>query len=522
MYDHIKMLTIHPLNLPRWNTGTDDEQHALSALLASKNYGYVWNSNEVYQYPYKNVSYNFTFTQSIIKQQAIDGQKTDNYELFDSSASPIGKGGYGIVYPIIGTISYKAGKPFLLPTEQRLVKIEEHEEKNRTANVYKEYLALLRADHVHVQYPLFFTDTNGKRSFLIMDYAKGVSLEKILHPEKRFKLNEPIPQLTVFKRLELTLALLKAIKTQVSDKNIVHRDLKPANIIVDLNQIPPKVTIIDYGFALIDGEQDYHRVGTNAYRAPESFRYKPYYTPKADVYSAGRILSYLWGDDFSNYYVSKLSDQTHVKRKSTNQSLFSLPEIALVLIEEDQNTLRNCIKMMMDESPDNRFSLDEAITQLSRINQEHYKQPLTGQKTFKFNVIHQISSIHKHLMLIRSQETDLRNRGFLQIADKMNKMANKITDLTHYFEHNADPSLLINYKKLCLKEIENIKPGLQNHRNARWLVAEIASAIALLGIGYAIALGINYYRTGRLGLFSQTKSDQLVDNVKQSIQRLSV
>lgn len=62
---------------------------------------------------------------------------------------------------------------------------------------------------------------------------------------------------------------------------------------------------------------------------------------------------------------------------------------------------------------------------------------------------------------------------------------------------------------------------LQKHRDSRWIVAEIITAISLLGIGYLFALGINYKITGRLGLFSQTKSDQTVEKLRNSIYQLS-
>lgn len=63
---------------------------------------------------------------------------------------------------------------------------------------------------------------------------------------------------------------------------------------------------------------------------------------------------------------------------------------------------------------------------------------------------------------------------------------------------------------------------LQNHRDALWLVAELSTAILLLGVGYLFAFGINYYYTGRMGLFSQTRSEKLVEEMKSSVLGVAV
>ena len=80
---------------------------------------------------------------------------------------------------------------------------------------------------------MFTDDPDGKKSYLVMDYVPGVALEKILHPVKRADIIDQIPELTVAKRLELTLAILNAIKAQVVDKKLMHRDIKPENFLLD-------------------------------------------------------------------------------------------------------------------------------------------------------------------------------------------------------------------------------------------------------------------------------------------------
>lgn len=516
-------LFIEPTKIHLWHYVDIQRKEALEQLLHSGAVNSVWHSKMDYEYTYKSVTYCFNFSQSIIKLPPKEGKTHSRYKIYDPLALPIGKGGYGTTYPIAGAIKFNSGKLTVKNGSNKLVKIQEHSTDDRISAVCREYNSLMHAGHLQSSAPIFSNDTQCIKSYLIMSYAKGFTLEKILHPQKRLKIPVQCSELTVEKRLELTLAILNAIKTQVTDKGLIHRDIKPGNIIVDLNQNPPEVTVIDYGFAIEQGQQDYRRLGTRAYRAPESFQCTPLYTTKSDVYCAGRVLSYLWGDVYTNFYMDHFKNLDYIKTKSTNEQLFSLPEIELFLEEEDQYKIRACLAKMLNDNPDNRVSLDEAIRLFSEIDKEKYNTMISQQdsKTYWAALDRQlnpkIASIREHLKLLRSKEKELRRRECYDAAAAMKGLIDKVSVNTEFLKLHPAPLILDRYQKSCLKEIGKVNDVVEQHRDSQWLVAELAVAISLLGVGYLVALGINYYKTGRLGLFSQTKSSQLIEEFTDAI-----
>lgn len=272
------------------------------------------------------------------------------------------------------------------------------------------------------------------------------------------------------------------------------------------------------------GEQDHRKVGTRAYRSPESFADHPIYSMKSDVYSVGRVLSYLWADDYNNYYLGRDKDWSYIKNKSANEHLFYDPEIKFFLAKEKQNQIRECVNQMLDEDPNMRPTLEEAIAQFSQIDiqpQRNVNGSSPSQSDsvqFKIRLNEQIQTIQTQLILLQNKEMDLRQRECLVAADAMKHLINELRVNTELLMEKPEASILLGYRNCCLEEVNAAKEGpLKNHRDSWWIVAEIATAIGLLGVGYLIALGINYINTNRVGLFSQTKSDQLIDEMKDFI-----
>ena len=334
-------LIVNPLKIDEFNL---QYREALLSFLSEGSAEKKWTEHQDYEYTYGSIQYQFNFTQALLKRRRKQGREGERFEVYDPCQSPIGKGGYGAVYPITGTIKLTTDRAHIKPGGRKVVKIQDHSKKNRVHDVRIEYMGLLQSGYLHPNPPVFIADDNHSTSYLIMDKAQGVPLERILNPKKR---PGNMPKLTVLKRLELTLALLAAVKMQVEDKSLIHRDIKPGNLIVDLEQSPPKITVIDFGFNLKVGQQDYHKVGTRAYRAPESFVTFPRYSTKSDVYSLGRVLSYLWGDNYRNYYIGRDKNLDYIKTKSINNDLFSIPEIKFILTRKEQNIIRSHLNQML-------------------------------------------------------------------------------------------------------------------------------------------------------------------------------
>lgn len=517
-------ITIQPDTINQLHHDNNEAAMALYSLLTEDNANNLWSSHQYYKFSYLETNYQFSFTQSILKRKRKEGKEGDRFEIFNSNQHPLGKGGFGIVYPIIGTMKFIAGKPLIQTKKKRVVKIEDHSKKNKVNSIIDEYNGLLKSGHLHPKPPVFIGIDAKIKSYLVMYEAGGVPLEKIMSPTKRRELIDLIPELTVAKRIDLTLAILRAIKTQVSDVNLIHRDLKPWNLIIDLKQSPPEVIVVDYGLVLEQGKQDFRKVGTKAYRATESFSGSPIYTLKSDVYSTGRILSYLWGDNYQNYYIKRDKDFNFIKSKSTNKELFNLPEIKFVLSLADQKKIKYYLDSMLNPNPDKRPSLDELLYQFSGIDSQFYNN--TIEQDFKVPEPQQFETLKtRHLafmktqlMLLSHKEMHLLKRGCHDAAHVMNKLLLELQINTRLLEQTSNPSLLKGYKNCCMAEISKAKETLQYHRDSWWLVAEITIAISLLGIGYLISLGVNYLITNKFGFFSQTKSMQLVEEIKDSLE----
>lgn len=72
--------------------------------------------------------------------------------------------------------------------------------------------------------------------------------------------------------------------------NIVHRDLKPENLLIDKEEVNPKIKIIDFGTSqhFTPDQSMSQKFGTPYYIAPEVL--KKNYTSKCDIWSIGVIL----------------------------------------------------------------------------------------------------------------------------------------------------------------------------------------------------------------------------------------
>jgi serine/threonine protein kinase len=112
--------------------------------------------------------------------------------------------------------------------------------------------------------------------FMVMEYVKGKTLEKILEKEKILD-------------VELAMDYARQIASGIdhAHKNkIIHRDLRPSNVMVSEEGI---VKITDFGTSAWLSNVPYAstRIGSPPYMAPEQFLGKATYS--SDIYSLGCI-----------------------------------------------------------------------------------------------------------------------------------------------------------------------------------------------------------------------------------------
>lgn len=188
-------------------------------------------------------------------------QKVGKYKIIRS----LGSGGFGVVYlakdtwlniPVAIKVPHKQSvELYKLLKEPRLQAALNH------PNIVR-MLAAEKAEKVF---------------FMVMEYVKGQTLEKVLEKETILGYETA---------LEYIIQIASAVEHAHSNK-IVHRDLRPSNMII--SDSDNRIKITDFGTSAWLNSVPYAstRIGSPPYMAPEQFLGKA--TFSSDIYSIGCI-----------------------------------------------------------------------------------------------------------------------------------------------------------------------------------------------------------------------------------------
>ncbi|MDH7492752.1 MAG: protein kinase domain-containing protein [Candidatus Saccharicenans sp.] len=190
----------------------------------------------------------------------LQGQKVGKYEILRS----LGSGGFGSVYLARDTwLDIKVA-----------IKVP-HKQSQELYKLLKEPRLQAALNHPNIVRVLA-AEKEKDVFFMVMEYVKGKSLEKILEKEKILE-------------AERAVDIVKQIAYGVdhAHKNkIIHRDLRPSNILISEEGT---VKITDFGTSAWLNSTQYAstRIGSPPYMAPEQFLGKASYC--SDIYSIGCI-----------------------------------------------------------------------------------------------------------------------------------------------------------------------------------------------------------------------------------------
>lgn len=309
----------------------------------------------------KNTNYtladgrSFIFKNDVFKRERKAGHNGVRYELI-SNKKPLGEGGFGTVIKIKGTVALedegirykKQGKD----GKRRVVKIQNHTLlKNPLADLQREYLMSARATHLSIKNPtVMHSSANTETSYTAMRLLPGRELFDFIVENK----------LTTQQRLQLTQALLYALKEQVTSKGMVHRDIKPENIMVHLGP-PLQVNIIDYGLTMDMNQSDGKIYCTPGYYAPEISKNPLSVNATTDVFSMARVIALLWGVSFLTY--DKRYNYLY-ERATPEKMLENIFSNAKGLDLELKNIIQTTLIGMLHPNPQERFTIDLAIENL--------------------------------------------------------------------------------------------------------------------------------------------------------------
>jgi len=191
----------------------------------------------------------------------LQGQKVGKYEIIRS----LGSGGFGSVFLAKDTwLDIKVA-----------IKVP-HKQSQELFKLLKEPRLQAALNHPNIV-RMITAEKADKTFFMVMEYVRGKTLEKILQKEKVLE-------------VELAMDYAKQLCAGVdhAHKNkIIHRDLRPSNILVSEEGT---VKITDFGTSAWLQNVPYAstRIGSPPYMAPEQFQGKA--TFSSDIYSIGCIL----------------------------------------------------------------------------------------------------------------------------------------------------------------------------------------------------------------------------------------
>ncbi len=401
-------MEINPHNM------TLHKQHILSEFIKQNPHQTIIKKSTKYNINFAklnnivNVKIKFSLTHTILKRERIARNPEKVGVRFEIKSNEIlGKGRFGSVYKAHTLVLDEARGVFSATAKQkpRIIKIQKSK-TGRNEAVLNEKVPHLRSKKI-----LFNEENKGHDFYIAAVSAQmpGKNLTDILKTEK----------LTTEQKLQLLLALLNALKSQVHENGLVHRDIKPDNIMVYFRpgSCIPKVNIIDFGLAKLKEKND---IGTHCgsfnYMAPELMQRRGS-GPASDIYSLSRVFckvfverDFLFTEKEKSYanFLFKRVKKEPLMRTSVewiaelwvdNPSLFKNSNLSLLHILQ----LKNIIRGMSRVDPSDRISLDSAIAGLGSICKQRAEALIRRKAELQVQKIEKIKKLQFQLLDLKKK-----------------------------------------------------------------------------------------------------------------------
>lgn len=234
----------------------------------------------------------------------------------------IGGGGMGAVYQAEdleekgGIVAVKSVKSGFANPEERTQVLEQFKTEARI---------LSKLNHPNLpRVTDYFSD--GSHHYLVMDYVKGDTLERLLEKQG----SRPFSEVKVLNWAVQLCRVLYFLSIQ-RPKPIVFRDLKPANIMVTPQG---RIKLIDFGIARFFKEeksQDTYIFGTPGYAAPEQYGLGQT-DVRSDIFSLGATLHHCLTGADPNLNPFEFKSPREVNEKISEKS----SEVIMKALEHDQ------------------------------------------------------------------------------------------------------------------------------------------------------------------------------------------
>lgn len=286
---------------------TRQQEHALQLFLQANPSTNFFERLQDYSVKYyspddaEDIMFCFSLTQNIVRRERKPGKSGFRFEVYnDNRQSTLAKN-------MVNGSKTMSSQGVLIPQQHRLL----FKDKPRALGVhthfteYPKQITTIRYTltrhiaHMHAKPPTFADvhDIFGghTKSFSSMRLLPGMSLRSLINEEIMGSIS-----LTFNQRLDISINIITAVKTQVHERGFIHRDLKPENIVVD--PASGKVFIIDFELSKISADPEHRPLigGTFFYQPIEQFEDNEKgdcsvkYSDKVDSYALGKTLAELW------------------------------------------------------------------------------------------------------------------------------------------------------------------------------------------------------------------------------------
>lgn len=282
---------------------------------------------------------------------SIIGREIQGYKIIEF----IDSGGFGSVYK-----AEKDSRLYAIKIFREDYVLKEYREKDENNRIRREIEIMKSVSHPNlIDYVDDFKETiSGVPSyFLVMEFAQGINLRKILNKE-RLSEDEAIH---LFLKILDGINALHSIRGDNDDTGIIHRDLKPENIIVNGNDIK----ILDFGISKVI---DYTSItstgeimGSPIYMSPEQVKDSKHIDKRSDLYTLGLIFYEMLTDNLP-YQSSSIPE---LFNKIINEQPIP-PRRWKALIN---NEIENIILKLLEKTPYKRYhSVTELKNAIENIN----------------------------------------------------------------------------------------------------------------------------------------------------------
>lgn len=211
------------------------------------------------------IVYEFTLTHTLVPRYKLNlytqAEEIVYAVIDEKEESIIGKGAYGVVYPVIGTLHVTGGIKFKKHA-RHIAKVMSAGYKSYFAAINKECRNLIRLPHIQTKTTLALLEHSEYdiRVYNIFKKFEGVPLSTLIK-------NGDIDKLSTLTKLKLITRSLHSLKEQFHYYRMIHCDIKPDNIIVNLPNL--EVNYIDVGGSEKIRTRSNVSIGTLLYSAPE-------------------------------------------------------------------------------------------------------------------------------------------------------------------------------------------------------------------------------------------------------------